>query len=191
MDLSRAEGGELELTPQPAFLNEIMDDVQALWTPRAAQDGVSLMAGYDGDPDLAAEIDVVRLKQVFNNLIGNALKYARNGVVEAALKAVAIGDSVRLEGARARQRQGRSRAAGERLRAVRGGLRPRLGAGPRHLPPDRGADGRAHLGRAQPGKGSTFGFEIDRAACGADPPGRGRQCGGAGRAAPRRPSRTS
>jgi len=99
IDLSRAETGELELTPQAAFLNGIMDDVQALWTPRAAQDGVTLMAGYDGDPDLAAEVDTVRLKQVFNNLIGDALRYARNGVVEASLKAAATAATgrVRLE----------------------------------------------------------------------------------------------
>ena len=97
IDLSRAQSGELELTPQPAFLNEIMDDVQALWTPRAAQDGVTLMAGYDGDQDLAAEVDTVRLKQVFNNLIGDALRYARNGVVEASLRAVANVGVVRLE----------------------------------------------------------------------------------------------
>ena len=97
LDLSRAEGGELELSPQPVFLNEIMDDVQALWTPRAAQDGVTLMAGYDGDSDLAAEVDTVRLKQVFNNLIGDALRYARNGVVEASLKAAAKPGAVRIE----------------------------------------------------------------------------------------------
>jgi signal transduction histidine kinase/AmiR/NasT family two-component response regulator len=97
LDLSRAETGELELTPEPAFLNEIMDDVQALWTPRAAQDGVTLMAGYDGDSDLAAEVDTVRLKQVFNNLIGDALRYARNGVVEASLKAAAKPGRVQIE----------------------------------------------------------------------------------------------
>jgi len=34
---------------------------------------------------------------VFNNLIGHALKFARNGMVEASLKAVVIGDHVRLE----------------------------------------------------------------------------------------------
>jgi signal transduction histidine kinase/CheY-like chemotaxis protein len=97
LDLSRAEGGELELSPKPVFANAIMDDVQALWSPRATQDGVSLMVRYEGDPDLAIDIDIVRLKQVFNNLVGNALKLARNGVVEAGLKAIVLKDGVRLE----------------------------------------------------------------------------------------------
>jgi CheY-like chemotaxis protein/anti-sigma regulatory factor (Ser/Thr protein kinase) len=74
-----------------------MVDNQALWAPRASQDNVSLMISYEGDTELAAVVDGVRLKQVFNNLVGNALKFARNGVVEASLKAVAAGDRITLE----------------------------------------------------------------------------------------------
>ena len=97
LDLSRAEAGELELNPQATPLRALMDDVQALWAPRASQDNVSLMISYEGDTELAAVIDGARLQQVFNNLIGNALKVARNGVVEASLKAVAAGDRITLE----------------------------------------------------------------------------------------------
>ena len=97
LDLSRAEAGELELHAEPTPLRALMDDVQAMWAPRASQDNVTLMIGYEGDTELAAVIDAMRLKQVFNNLIGNALKFARNGVVEASLKAVAAGDRIRLE----------------------------------------------------------------------------------------------
>jgi two-component system, sensor histidine kinase len=97
LDLSRAEAGELELDVQPTPLRALMDDVQVLWAPRASQDDVTLMIGYEGDTDLAAHVDGVRLKQVFNNLIGNALKFARNGIVEAGLKAWADGDRVHIE----------------------------------------------------------------------------------------------
>ena len=97
LDLSRAEAGELEISPQPHFLREMMDELQTVWTPRAAQDNVSLMISYDGDPDLAAEFDALRLKQVFNNLIGSALRFARNGVVEASLKATVEKNNIKLE----------------------------------------------------------------------------------------------
>lgn len=97
LDLSRAEAGELELQSEATPLRALMDDVQAMWAPRASQDNVTLMVGYEGDTELAAVIDGMRLKQVFNNLIGNALKFARNGVVEASLKAAAHGDRIRLE----------------------------------------------------------------------------------------------
>ncbi len=97
LDLSRAEAGELELHPEATPLRALMDDVQALWAPRAAQDNVTLMISYEGDTELAAVVDGPRLKQVFNNLVGNALKFARDGIVEASLKAVARGDRITLE----------------------------------------------------------------------------------------------
>ncbi len=97
LDLSRAEAGELELTPVATPLRALMDDVEQLWAPRASQDGVTLMIGYEGDTELAAEIDPMRLKQVFYNLIGNALKFARNGMVEARLKAWADGDQIHMQ----------------------------------------------------------------------------------------------
>jgi signal transduction histidine kinase/AmiR/NasT family two-component response regulator len=97
VDLARAEAGELELTAEPTLLRPLMDDLQTVWTPRAALDGVTLMVGYEGDTELAGQIDGKRLRQVFDNLISNALKFARNGVVEASLKATAGKDGVRLE----------------------------------------------------------------------------------------------
>ena len=97
LDLSRAEAGELELTPVATPLRALMDDIEQMWGPRASQDGVTLMIGYEGDTELAAEIDPMRLKQVFNNLIGNALKFARNGMVEARLKTWAEGDQVHMQ----------------------------------------------------------------------------------------------
>ena len=97
LDLALAEAGELELAAAPTPLRGVMDQVQALWAPRAAQDGVTLMVGYEGDTELAGVLDGPRLTQVFNNLIGHALKFARNGMVEASLKAHVIGDRIRLE----------------------------------------------------------------------------------------------
>ncbi len=97
LDLARAEAGELSLDLRPTPLRALMDDVQAAWAPRAAQDDVTLMVSYEGDTELAAMVDPDRLAQVFNNLIGHALKFARNGVVEAGLRAAAAGDAIRLE----------------------------------------------------------------------------------------------
>ncbi|AQR61560.1 response regulator receiver protein [Brevundimonas sp. LM2] len=97
LDLSRAEAGELELTPVPTPLRALVDDIEQMWAPRASQDGVRLLVGYEGDTELTADLDCVRMKQVFNNLIGNALKFARNGVVEARLKAWSRDGIVHME----------------------------------------------------------------------------------------------
>ena len=115
LDLSRAEAGELEMTPVPTPLRALVDDIEAMWAPRASQDAVRLMVGYEGDTELTADIDGVRLKQVFNNLIGNALKFARNGVVEASLKAWSENGQVRME---ARVRDDGPGVDGDRVDAI-------------------------------------------------------------------------
>tara|TARA_R110002051_G_scaffold11214_1_gene41072 strand:- start:2371 stop:3993 length:1623 start_codon:yes stop_codon:yes gene_type:complete len=97
VDVSRAEAGELELSLQPTPLQALMDSVQSDWEARAAEDNVTLMTSYEGDTELGALIDAPRLRQVLDNLISNSLKFARNGIVEASLKATAEGDRVRLE----------------------------------------------------------------------------------------------
>ncbi|MBN8552432.1 MAG: response regulator [Caulobacterales bacterium] len=97
LDLARAEAGELSLDPQPVLLRQLMDDLQDIWGPRAVQDGVNLMIGFEGDTELAAELDGSRLRQVFNHLIANALKFARNGVVEASLVASARGEVISVK----------------------------------------------------------------------------------------------
>jgi|TARA_R110002124_G_scaffold8548_13_gene45355 signal transduction histidine kinase/ActR/RegA family two-component response regulator len=97
VDLARAEAGELELNLQPTPLQALMDGVQADWAPLAAEDSVTLMTSYEGDTELGALIDAPRLRQVLDNLISNALRFARNGIVEISLKATAEGDRIRLE----------------------------------------------------------------------------------------------
>jgi signal transduction histidine kinase/ActR/RegA family two-component response regulator len=164
LDLSRAESGEFVLKPRPALLNQMMDEIQTQWSPRAAQDGVNLLIGYDGDPDLAAEIDVARLKQVFNNLVGAALQYARNGVVEASLKAVPVKDTIRIE---ARVRDNGQRMPADSLDAAfepfseaarQGGAASGFGlAMCRQIVEQMG--GRIWA-EDNAGKGSTFGFEL-------------------------------
>ncbi|MBX9802644.1 MAG: response regulator [Caulobacteraceae bacterium] len=163
LDLSRAEAGELELHPVPTPLRALMDEIQATWAPRASQDNVTLMVSYEGDTELAAVVDGARITQVFNNLIGNALNFARNGVVEAGLKAVADGDRIHLE---ARIRDDGTGIAAERLDTI---FEPFMQAS---------GQGGAGLGLAicrqvidrmggrlwaenNPGRGATFAFDLE------------------------------
>ena len=98
LELSRAETGELELDPADAVLRDVMDQVQTTWQARAAQDGVTLLVAYDGDPHLSARIDAGRVKQVFDKLIDAALTLSRRGAVEASLHAVRGPEGLKLTG---------------------------------------------------------------------------------------------
>jgi signal transduction histidine kinase len=98
LELSRAETGELELEPRDAVLRDVMDEVQSVWHARAAQDGVTLLVAYDGDPHLSVQVDAGRIRQVFDKLIHAAMTFSRRGVIEASLQAVRENGGVRLLG---------------------------------------------------------------------------------------------
>ena len=98
LDISRAESGVMDLSEEGFCLPDLLDDLDGLWRPRAEQKGVSLLFSYRGAPDQWALGDVIRFKQVFNNLIGNALKFTDRGLVEVSLAAERDGDQVLVTG---------------------------------------------------------------------------------------------
>jgi signal transduction histidine kinase/CheY-like chemotaxis protein len=163
LDLSRAEAGELELNPTATPLRALMDDVQTTWAPRASRDNVTLMVSYEGDTELAAVMDGARVAQLFNNLIGNALTFARNGVVEAGLKAVAEGDRIRLE---ARVRDDGTGIKTDRVDAifepfVQGSEQDGAGLGLAICRQIVDRMGGKIWAENNPGRGATFAFDLD------------------------------
>jgi CheY-like chemotaxis protein len=79
LDLSRVEAGRLDLEPAPTELGALCGEVQALFALRARQQGISLSVERQPDVPLWLEIDGPRLQQVLFNLVGNALKFTREG----------------------------------------------------------------------------------------------------------------
>ncbi len=98
LDLSRAEAAELGLNEEPVFAPSIVKEVLGLWAAQAELKGVTLNASYDGPPDLWVLADQVRVQQVINNLISNAMKFTAAGGVEVRLSAQEDGRVVRLHG---------------------------------------------------------------------------------------------
>ena len=97
LDLAMGETGRLEPRPEPLRLREMVDGIQSEWQGRQSA-GVGVLVSYDGDPDLGVMADGGRIRQVFSNLIGVAIKSTRRGAVEASLKARLTPAGVTLEG---------------------------------------------------------------------------------------------
>ncbi|MBU1378956.1 MAG: response regulator [Alphaproteobacteria bacterium] len=97
LDLSRAEAAGLGLDEAPLPVAKILEDT-GLWTAQAELKGLEVRVTYDGPADLWVLADAVRLRQVLNNLVGNALKFTSQGQVEVRLSASMDGDYVRLAG---------------------------------------------------------------------------------------------
>ncbi len=98
IDLHDAERGTLIFNPHPCRLQDVMDTLDQRWKARAASTGLTLLTAYDGDPDHAAELDEVRLLQVFDALIFRALSETRRGAVEVSFKARPTPEGLLLEG---------------------------------------------------------------------------------------------
>jgi signal transduction histidine kinase/CheY-like chemotaxis protein len=100
LDLSRAEAGRLELREERFRVADIVQDIVALWRPRAAEAGLTLASAFESRAggELWVTGDAVRLKQVLNNLVGNAIKFTETGGVKVRLAAALEEGRVRLTG---------------------------------------------------------------------------------------------
>ncbi|MTW20349.1 hybrid sensor histidine kinase/response regulator [Allochromatium palmeri] len=79
LDYSKIEAGQMHLESIPICFQEVLDTVHALFEVQAEKQHLSLEVELD--PDVPARLlgDPLRLLQVLNNLVGNALKFTHTG----------------------------------------------------------------------------------------------------------------
>lgn len=76
LSLSRADAGAARFDREPVDLTELVAEINDLLGPLATEHGVTLAVS---GPSLTVSGDRERLKEVFTNLIGNAIRYNRSG----------------------------------------------------------------------------------------------------------------
>ncbi len=81
LDLSRIEAGKMSLYQEPFDLSDTVNAVEHLFSPAASQAGIEL--SFEIAPTIPKTLmgDSVRLQQVLNNLVGNAIKFTPCGSV--------------------------------------------------------------------------------------------------------------
>lgn len=90
LDFSKIEAGHFSLSNEPFDIRQLLQQQSNEYSLRAAQK--QLMFQCNIEPNLPNEIkgDQVRLKQVLNNLIGNALKFTQQGHIELKVNSLQI-----------------------------------------------------------------------------------------------------
>ena len=81
LDLSRIEAGRMELREGPLNLSELLRTVMEGFQNRAADAALELRCEADPALPLNVRGDTLRLRQVLENLVGNALKFTDRGHV--------------------------------------------------------------------------------------------------------------
>jgi PAS domain S-box-containing protein len=81
LDYSKIEAGKIVLDPRPFNLEDLVDDAMNSVAILAHRKGLELALSFE--PDLPLELvgDSLRLRQVLLNLIGNAMKFTKQGEV--------------------------------------------------------------------------------------------------------------
>ena len=92
LDLSKVEAGRMELDPTAFDLHLMLGEVGRLFEERAESAG--LRFSLEIDPGLARYIksDAVKLRQILINLLGNAVKFTREGSFTLRARSVPISD---------------------------------------------------------------------------------------------------
>ncbi len=85
LDLSKIESGIMEFDLEPTNLASLSRDILQTLSLRC-QPGVKLIF-EDSDPDLIINTDKNRLSQVLNNLIGNSIKFTKQGSIKFGYRA--------------------------------------------------------------------------------------------------------
>ncbi len=97
LDLAKIEAGKIELRPAPFALAELIADVAAAHAPAAAAKRLAFLKELAPDLPAWVEGDAQKLRQVLDNLLGNAVKFtARGGVTLRAAAAPAAAGRVAL-----------------------------------------------------------------------------------------------
>jgi len=89
LDYSKVEAGRLELDNVEFSLEEVLENVANLFIVRAEEKGLELLfqIGHDVPPTLIG--DPLRLSQVMNNLVGNAVKFTEQGQIHIQVEQIA------------------------------------------------------------------------------------------------------
>jgi PAS domain S-box-containing protein len=85
LDLSKLEAGRLVLRPAPTSLRALCAELRALWLPTASQKHLTLALDLDPALPEALLLDGLRLRQILDNLVSNALKFTEAGGVTVRL----------------------------------------------------------------------------------------------------------
>ncbi|GAA0645674.1 ATP-binding protein [Brevundimonas lenta] len=96
LDMSRAEAGLMSFETAPVSLPGLAADLRALWSPRAAEKSLNLTVDCDSDDADGVLADEMRLKQLLNNLIGNAIKFTPSGDIAVRIDSRRIDDAVAI-----------------------------------------------------------------------------------------------
>jgi len=96
LDFSKIEAGRLEIRPETTSIGAVIESVRQVYSGLASTKDLKLSVSIDPAISPALKVDPLRLRQILNNFVSNAIKFTQKGGVEisAALLERANGSDV-------------------------------------------------------------------------------------------------
>jgi len=83
MDFSMLEAGQMKIRKEVISTQKLLNELLKDFSKKANLKEIDFRIDQSqNNPDILIESDLYRIKQIFNNLIGNALKFTKKGFVE-------------------------------------------------------------------------------------------------------------
>jgi PAS domain S-box-containing protein len=97
LDFSKIESGKIELTPVEYHMSSLLNDVITLVSTRLGEKPITFKLNISDNLPNSIYGDDLRVKQILNNFLSNAIKYTRSGTIELSVSCKRDGDDLLLE----------------------------------------------------------------------------------------------
>jgi signal transduction histidine kinase/HPt (histidine-containing phosphotransfer) domain-containing protein len=92
LDFSRIEAGKLEISPVASSIKDVLEGTRGIYASSASSKGLLLTCEVDARIRPALRVDPLRLRQILNNFVSNAIKFTAKGNVRIKAELVARHD---------------------------------------------------------------------------------------------------
>lgn len=96
LTVSKIETDGIDLEPVPVEIRALMKTVKQIWQAKAEENGNTLKFVISDDLPKSLLLDPVRLRQCISNLIGNAIKFTKDGDIDVRVRASSLSSAPHL-----------------------------------------------------------------------------------------------
>ena len=96
LDLSKVESGKLEIVPVNYKFSSLINDVISIIKVRVADSKVEFVVSIDSEIPNALLGDEIRIKQILLNVLSNAVKYTKEGIISFVVVGKKVGEDTIL-----------------------------------------------------------------------------------------------
>jgi PAS domain S-box-containing protein len=86
LDMAKIEAGKMNIERGVVSLAEVSKSVENILKPKAEEKGLSLHTNFDDSISNSLIGDVVRIRQILMNILGNAIKFTTVGSIESKIE---------------------------------------------------------------------------------------------------------